>query len=50
MSDKAIALIVTLVLMAGLLAWGIVVHFCCSAKHRRILRREDSARNLNTGR
>jgi hypothetical protein len=48
MSDEAIALIITLVLIAGLLTWGIVVHFCCGLKHRRLLRREDAARSLKT--
>jgi hypothetical protein len=47
MTDKAIALLVTFLLLAGVLVWGIVVHFCCGLKHRRLLRREDSARNLS---
>jgi hypothetical protein len=50
MSDKAIALLATLILLAGLLAWGIVVHFCCGYRHRRLLRREQDARTLRTTR
>jgi hypothetical protein len=47
-SEKMTALFATLLLIAGLLVWGIVTHYCCGLQHRLRARREDSARNMST--
>jgi hypothetical protein len=48
MSDVTVAVIVTALLIAGLSAWGITMHFCCGFAERRRARRNGEARNLRT--